>query len=319
MAAACMASVCTDALHDDVRDILVAERNTDWVYSLFPSLLHWRTKGCNIRVLLPISDKNHAESQYQRRLLKSLGVFVYEVGNVPVLAWLMNPTDLYSPRAVVGIPKTGTHSKMEAIKYEGILDSPVIRALNAQIEALLPPLTSASTGVTIAATSADKLLKRLRTLPQYSRNGVRLSIETVPISRLVSLTKYVREYKSRQIGYLVKLYQESNIDLFQPAVVNLASGQQSIITPPVLEESGNELLIIEGSTRAVYCRDHGIERFAAVVVRNVTDPLPSAKVDFSRVRIVSKTLDPNQRYPDFSYSNFRHIESSVHPLDSLDE
>ena len=65
-------------------------------------------------------------------------------------------------------------------------------------------------------------------------------------------------------------------------------------------------------------RDHGTERMDCFVVSGVRDPLPAEQVEFSRVRVVSKELRADERYPEFKYSHFRHIESSVRPTTSLE-
>jgi hypothetical protein len=133
----------------------------------------------------------------------------------------------------------------------------------------------------------------------------------------VSLTRFVREYKYRQIRHLIDLYKRLGITLFDPATVSLSTGEKSIVTPPVVEAAGGQFILVEGSTRATFCRDENVSAINCVVVRGVTDPLPSAPVPFKQVRVVGRTLDTGQRYERFNYSHFRSIERAVHPLDSL--
>jgi hypothetical protein len=113
------------------------------------------------------------------------------------------------------------------------------------------------------------------------------------------------------------MYKRSGIPLFDSAAVTLNTGEKSIVTPPVVEESGGQFILVEGSTRATFCRDEGISNINCVVVRGVTDPLPSTPVPLRQVRVVGRTLDTGQRYERFNYTHFRSIERSVHPFDSL--
>jgi hypothetical protein len=144
-----------------------------------------------------------------------------------------------------------------------------------------------------------------------------VSIENVPTDRLVSLTLFIREYKYRQMRHMIKLYRDLGLPLFDPAAVLLNTQASSIVTPPVVEESGGEFILIEGSTRATFCRDEGVSQMKCVVIRGVKDALPSEPVPFRQVRVVGRTLGPEQRYKHFNYAHFRSIERSVHPLDSL--
>jgi hypothetical protein len=164
----------------------------------------------------------------------------------------------------------------------------------------------------------DLLLSRIKSVSQYSKPGVEISIENISLDRLVSLTRFVREYKYRQIRHLIELYKRLGVTLFNPTQVTLNTGKKSIVTPPVVEAAGNQFILIEGSTRATFCRDEGVSTINCVVVRGVTDQLPSTPVRFQQVRVVGSTLGPGQRYERFNYSHFRSIERGVHPLDSLD-
>jgi len=125
----------------------------------------------------------------------------------------------------------------------------------AQLDAIIRPYPPVSPSIpALVPDGYDLLVARLRSVGQYSKGGVDISIENVPIEKLVSLTRFVREYKYRQIGHLVQLYRSRGISLFDLAAGQLNATQMSIATPPVVEESGGQFVLVEGSTRATFCR-----------------------------------------------------------------
>jgi hypothetical protein len=250
-----------------------------------------------------------------------MGTNLTELSNVttvPLRAFVILPRDTAQMRAIVGVEKQSRSQTIEAVLYEGFLDASVIHAVLARLDEIIGPDPAVPLGVPVfRGDSHDLLLSRIRSIGQYSRPGADVSIENVSIERLVSLTRFVREYKYKQIRHLIQLYRNLGVPLFDPAAVLLNTGESSIVTPPVVEESGGEFILIEGSTRATFCRDEGITQFKCVVVRGVTDPLPSSPVPFRQVRVVGRTLGAEQRYEHFNYAHFRSIERGVHPLDSL--
>ncbi len=273
-----------------------------------------------VDVLVPeLGDK--ADGSYRRKLLRAMGVHLTELPNktaVPIRSFIILPRDDAQLRAIVGVEKQSKSQTIEAILYEGFLDASAIRAVIAQLDILIEPYPMLPPQVPVfGADGHDLLLSRLKSVWQYSKSGVDVAIENVPIERLVSLTRFVREYKYRQIRHLIQFYRHLGIPLFDPAAVTLNTKESSIVTPPVVEESGGHFILVEGSTRATFCRDEGVSQIRCVVVRGVRDPLPSTPVPFKQVRVVGRTLAAEQRYEHFNYAHFRSIERSVHPLDSL--
>lgn len=309
--------IFTRNLDTTVSDIIISETDTEFVYSLFPSLLIWRTRKVRCRVLLPVIEKQVEHGQYRRELLRRIGVEVCEVDTPPFVGYFVNATDLNQGAAYIAITSGGLSKKIDAIVYEGPLHSSARATLYEAIARSFPASAEAQTHQPIIVSdSHENLFDRLRKVSQYSKAGVEITFESIRISDLVSLARYVREYKYNQIRNLIGLYREKKIRLFDPAAVLLGGIHRSIVTPPVVEASGSHYVLIEGSTRATFLRDQGEERIGCVVVRGVRDALPGDPVDFSRVQVVAREFDAQFRYRGFNYSLFRHIEAKVHPLDS---
>jgi predicted acylesterase/phospholipase RssA len=310
----------TESLEDNLQRIVIAEHDTAWVYSLFPTILCWRAQGIPVDVILPAHGDSIKDGPYRRRLLGALGVNVSVLPDqttVPLRATIIIPKDDAHVRAVVGVQKQ-TKVEIDSVLYQGFLDAAVIQATLDQLETRIHhnanPVRPAPT---LRSMAGEELIARLKSIRQYGKSGVTVTIEHIPVKELVATSRFTREYKYNQIRSLVDLYHRFGLQLFEPAVVDFGDNQSSIITPPVVEFTGGKYILIEGSTRATFCRDTGISSFACLVVRGVIDPLPSQTLDFSKVRVTGRLLETSKRYEKFDYSHFRHVERTMHPLDSL--
>lgn len=314
-----MYAAVADQLAVPTTEILIAEAETSWVYLMFPALLYWRNKGIPIRAFVNRTGDDARHGPYRRRLLRALGVELTEVDAIPFECHLFDPKGSDFGRAVVRIPQTTEAAKYEAIRYLSPYDFPAISALRRELEILAknednPPATVPQ----ILGGKVGDLVSAIRTVRQYQKDGVSVNVEKIPIASIVSLTPYAREKKYRQTPYLVRLYLENGLELFEPAYVGFGEGKSSLITPPVVEESGDKFILIEGTNRATYCRDNGLDSIICVVVRNVRDSLPAKqRIDLKNLIVVGRTLRPVDRYDGFSLPDFRPIERAVHPLDGL--
>jgi hypothetical protein len=307
-------------LDDIVDEIVVAENDTKWVYSIFPALLCWRMRGVQITVIVPEYGDDPADGPYRRRLLRELGARVTELAGldrVPMRAYITRLQDPTRSSALVGMRASPTHTrKIEAVHYQGLLHSGAIESIYERVTSLLDAERGdTGTPPALYAGHQDDLFRRLKRVSFYSRPDVELTLENVPISRLVSLARYVREYKIKQVNHLMAAYNDAKIPLFSAAAVRFASGKHSIVTPPVVECAGNNFVLIEGSSRATHCRDEGIDHFQCIVARNVAAELPGRTVPFQDVQVIGGTLPARERYSSFDYSMFRHIENNVHAVD----
>jgi hypothetical protein len=308
-----MYTAVVENLDRGVSEVLVADETPAWIYPLFPAFLSWSMKGIPVRIILPTSTAlPNTDDQYQRRLLRALGATVCEVDAVPLRAFIFNPGQPEKASAIVRI-----HRAVEAVRYDGALDFKAIEAMVAQLAPLCPPSAIEPQRPTLRAGGHDDLLASLRNVSQYSRPGVRMTVERLPLTSLWALATQVREYKYRQVGSVVDLFDRHDIPFFEPALVDFG-GRVSLITPPVVEASGDRFILIQGSTRSAFCRDTGIGQLTCVVVRGVSDALPSGQhVPLTRVGMVGRAVSPNERYGGLNYAQFRDVERAIHPLDSL--
>jgi len=169
-------------------------------------------------------------------------------------------------------------------------------------------------GPQIEAHDVEHVISRLRRgVHQYSSPNVDLEVSVVNTNDLFLMTPFARAFKYKQIGLLFQEYQRVSIEPFQVMSVRLTSSEYSIVTPPVVEIHDIGPVVVEGTTRATFCRDNKIHGFHCIQVTGVRDPLPGTPVPIDQVRVAERSLTPGERMENFNYNHFRHIERAVHP------
>jgi predicted acylesterase/phospholipase RssA len=309
----------TQAIEMNTERLIVAKHNTAWVYKLLPTILSLRQRGVRIDVILPESGDQPGDGPYRRRLLHALGANVTLVKGesyVPPRATIIIPQDKTQTKVLVGV-ETQPKSDADAVLYQGYLDAGVVSATLEKLENQIGTVQLTHEPPLLTRLPDSEIIQSLRRVGQYASEGVKLSIERVEIKQLVATSRLTREFKYNQIRRLVDLYRRLGLELFEPAAIQLENGQRSIVTPPVVEAAGDKFVLIEGSTRATFCRDEGVTSFKCVVARGVADPTPSRTYNFERVRITGRDLPASERYDGFDYAHFRHIERAMHPIDGL--
>jgi hypothetical protein len=74
----------------------------------------------------------------------------------------------------------------------------------------------------------------------------------------------------------------------------------------------NGPVIIEGHTRAFYLAQMRKDRFRAVVVSGVREPLPATPRAFSEMRVADHTMTATAILPNIDWRLFRFIEMALH-------
>jgi hypothetical protein len=165
----------TESLESPLDRVVIADHNTDWAYSLFPTLLCWRVRGVRVDVIVPeLGDK--VDGRYRRKLLRAIGAHLTELPNetaVPIRAYVLVPRDPAQLRAIVGVEKQSRSQTIEAVLYEGFLHDSAIRSVLACLENLITPgPTGPIATPEFRADSHDLLLSRIKSVGQYSKSEI---------------------------------------------------------------------------------------------------------------------------------------------------
>ena len=256
---------------------------------------------------------------YRQRLLAGLGAHISECDQLPFRGFLVDP-DLETAFAAL------THSQSETASYEVVFQSEETRTYSRHMDpevlhalvrdANIPPWNTAPAGApNLEFQACDEVLlfERLRTVPQY--HAAEFAMRDVALDGNIQATQiHVKEFKYLQIDALTRDFLGCDLLPFMPQQIVLRGGMTTIVTPPVLEEDGSYLTLIEGHTRALHCLRNGKPTVRAVVVTGVTAPLPVRTRPLSDLMIESKTLAREVQYDILSRENWRDIEEHVHPV-----
>jgi hypothetical protein len=71
---------------------------------------------------------------------------------------------------------------------------------------------------------------------------------------------------------------------------------------------------LDGHTRTLHCLKNNIEKMFAVVVENVSAPLPGKPSPLARLALSSGTIAVKDLIPELNMQYFRDIEAFVHPI-----
>jgi hypothetical protein len=308
-----------------VRDeVTISLAKTRYVYNLFPTLLHWRLAGANLTFIAQdISRTGSARSEviherFRRLVLKCLGAHLVEVPDLPFEGVFIERTAGLGNAVILDENRHEDGRANFAVKYDKLQDAVAIRTMLRRLKQtfevskgdLSRPQVEVCTG------GLDLVIERLRSIEQYSSKEVSVTLEEVDVRRIVFLTKYVKSYKYGQIGRLIDMYKNKGFRLFESVQVRYMSSEFDItmpLTPPVAEEHGGHLFLLEGNSRVTYLiREERADRVLLLVVRNVSARLPaSGHFRASQLIISDEGKIGAERYEGWVRSDYRNIEEAV--------
>jgi predicted acylesterase/phospholipase RssA len=309
-------------LNEATEDIVILSSNSYWVYFIFPSIVCALNRGVNVNVLLKPSKTLDKHEIYRRSLLTGGGANLRINEELPFEGVMLDRLSEHAIAAVStakGIVGTDYHYSEEKIRVYSnrAYDSAILNALNNQINNFsLENKTIKS--IQLKAISSELVIEKLKEIPQYKQ--ATFTLESVPLNdKLCTLDLHVKEYKLAQITQLEKMFKQANIELFAPASFISESGVDSIVTPPIIEKIGKELIIIEGHTRFYYALKNNIKSIKAIVINGVKAPLPAQARSIYKLNLASDTLDKSELFDKFDNTQMRAIETVMHPIEPPNE
>lgn len=293
------------------KEIYISCDNTYWCWELFLSLVRWITDGTKVTVIVSsvVPDKHKEEENARRRMLIAMGCNLRIMDDIPITGYFfMEKKNIWK-----GIIFKEDNNIFSANYYCNSIDSVLIKEVVLKLTKELSTTPSKPHKITIKPIDSIEIINRLKTEIIYENADIKF--ETVNIEDLHFMNPYIRALKYKQIDKLYELYKSKDITPFSAAALCF-NKKESIIGPPVAECHNGKLYIIEGNTRCVYAYRHGINKLKIIVVNNVLTPIPcdTKKIyKVSDVLISDAKITAGDRYQNFDYSNFRHIEESIRP------
>lgn len=291
-----------------VEEVLISSSSTKWAWTLFPTLLKWVENQAIITIYCHTDETIDEDEQARRRLLRKLKCSLNENAQRPADVFFLKCENKWC-----GVICQEKNRKFMGVYYESDVDS---YAINAAIEHFnVDTHTNPKTSYRgIVRTSEKEMIETMSKYHLYSSSQLHYEYVTID-DNLLFMTNQTRLEKYRQIDKLFNLYKQSELEYFEPAKIVFSDNSESIISPIVIEEQGDQLVVIEGKTRLTYAYYHGLRnhKIKALMVRNVIRPLPISSTDslvsISRLIITDDKKDKNLNLSE----DFRHIEEHLHP------
>lgn len=296
------------------KEVYVSCENTYWCWELFLSLVRWINFGSKITIVTSktIRSEYQEQEESRRRMLRAMGCNLVELEKIPVSGYFFMP----KKNVWTGLIFKEEDKSFLAQYYNNPVDSILIKECIAKIRHQLDDSAKVPKRITIQPIQASQIIEKLKTDSIYENATIKF--ETIDLSELYFMNPYIRALKYKQIDKLYELYTEENIPPFSAAALVFNGEKESLIGPPVVELHNEKYYVIEGNTRCVYAYRHGISKLQMVVVENVETPIPcnlNKVYSIANILISDKKLTGNNRYKDFNYAYFRHIEESLRPYD----
>ncbi len=298
--------------------VLIAARDTQWVFELYTSLLLARLRSVPVTVILPEDRSTSPAVIQQRDTLTALGCLVAYLppGEMPpIQAFICDPGEYGAVAVLPSKPDLEIHARL-LTSADGDED-----AINLVARELRPRAGEGSNNynIVLAPASPEEVVRSLQTVKQYSF-GQTIDVKGVELDKIDAWARYAHVYKQTQQRAMIRTLRGYGFDEFAPYFVRYGDRFQSLALPIVLEERPDgRCTVVNGLSRLLILKREGRDRAMCAVVSNVTDPAPAkgvAKLSDLGVRVGLRG-NAKHRYPGFVYQNVRKVESDAHTLRPL--
>ncbi|WP_186378793.1 patatin-like phospholipase family protein [Sphingobium sp. B2] len=254
------------------RSALFVDRSSYFLFMIFPALLASARRGLVLRYFCdPTAD---AEEIKRRTTLRRLGFDVIELSELPFTGLFTDADHEFAVSAVSSVEgRVGIDFPYEVGEtrlYTTATDAGVMSVLRRATGHDSLAAKVRDTSIRLQTVPTEHLFDLLRRVPQYEKATFEL-IDLQLDDKLQSMQAEVKEFKLLQIADLAEQFRSEGVALFAPMFAILRDGSESLITPPVVEEVGESLVLIEGHSRAYYCMRLGVPSMKAVRVRGASE------------------------------------------------
>lgn len=320
--------------YNPLTEVVISTPNLDWVWPLFPTLFSWISNGTKVIVfhydytenqskILPNlieRYKNKAEAKRRlkklqekddsiKRMLNAIGCHV-ENTRSKIHGFFFNKNSRF-----FGVSYDDSNDTFKAKIYSEPIDSIAIQSMLDSLEIKKRIADMTQPKIAIKRAEVEEIISPIKNIRFYQEAS--LSFEKIDLSKVRFMNQYVRGLKYKQIASLFNVYESADIELFAPTKVVFNNGQESLMSPIVVEEHEGLMFVIKGNVRSLFAYKHGIKEIVALVVRGVSANLPTEDTSFSysidEVVISENKLTQGGRYGNFKYELFRNIEYALRP------
>jgi len=150
----------------------------------------------------------------------------------------------------------------------------------------------------------------IRKVPQYQEN---VSLEYIIVSpnSLRPLCLYVRTYRLIEVRAFLTRLVPLGIPLFDGVVTISSDGTKRLIPPPIVEQHGKHLVIIDGLHRVYESIQTKQDQIKVALVRGELEKLPADMLKWEEVSVTDQKLPRTKKFRNLDESRFRHINRFI--------
>lgn len=298
--------------------LLAMGPDTYWLDHVFPSLLLLARRNVAVTVVvapvIKLDPKIQLQERRRRALLELLGAKVTETSErLPFTGFAFDLESSQASTILTFLPENARKYEDEKVRlYTADSDPVILEVVAEQVRAHTQAAAASLLKLEYAPCPEQNLIDRLRRVPAYERASI--GMQSIRVTReIIVMQRRIKEFKALQIRSFMSDLADDERSYFSLLQVQLANAKSSTVTPPVLERHSSALVVIEGNSRLHHCFTNGIDEVTAVVIEDVTDPLPSdGRLSLGNLRLVSSTISIPDNYQNYRESAYRHIERAVH-------
>ena len=296
-----------------MKEIFISCSDTNWCWQLFLTLLRWIQNKTKIVVLVnkKIREKYKDQEKARRRMLKAMGCLLLEEESVKIKGYFFHEeNDSWKAVAYDDQKDKG----FSANCYDSRIDSLLIQEWISMFNSKKGNKIQDVYDIKIKPVSEKVIINHLKNEPLYK--SASMHFEDLDLGKSVFMNPFISALKYKQIDVMYELYSKSSLDFFRAAAFNFGSSKDSLIGPPVVELYNGKYYVMEGNTRFVYAYRHGLSKLRVLVVEGVTAPIPcdiTKTYKISDILISDRHRSGSDRYNNFNYEYYRHIEEYIRP------
>lgn len=146
----------------------------------------------------------------------------------------------------------------------------------------------------------DIALDRVDKLFCLRERGLSFSFETVDLSSVKPVCKFVFSGRIFRCSKLINQYEASRISLYEPISLEFPDGSVQFVPPPVIECRPEGLIVCDGMHRVYTSLQKKLKSLKVLVLHNLEIPLPGIPMEWSDVSLQETQLPVEENFKAYS-------------------
>lgn len=298
--------------YETYETIYVSDRNFDWVWPMFPTIVSWINASTSVIVYYDQNcDSSNDEAQgAKKRLIESLGCKTHPVPPEKLIQGFFFCKSSDFKCVVFEDSHADQSTGFKAKVYNDTVDSQFIKVIMERLG--IDDDNSHPEALSLKKLDKNTAFELLKDIPQYK--NAHFKFEDVPISKLHFLKDTVRSLKYKELRHIKHLYDNSGIPLYHLSKLIMNDGKESIMTPIIVEDNPHHgLIVIKGNARCLKLHKDNpeIDAVPAIVVSDIDSAFTD--VELYTIRDLTLSEKKNRGLVNLPAELFRGVDQAFRP------